>query len=62
MLAKRTPAQLMRNANENDLHYTSGLATRLQSVAVCQTEQDYQTRAILEKMLADTDEDHAYRL
>jgi bacterioferritin len=31
-------------------------------MAVCETEQDYQTREILKGMLADTEEDHAYWL
>ncbi|MBT3023214.1 MAG: bacterioferritin [Candidatus Thiodiazotropha sp. (ex Lucina aurantia)] len=32
------------------------------AIAVCETEQDYQTREILEVMLGDTEEDHAYWL
>ncbi len=32
------------------------------AIALCEKEQDYQTRGILEVMLADTEEDHAYWL
>ncbi len=32
------------------------------AIAVCETEQDYQTREILEALLKDTEEDHAYWL
>jgi bacterioferritin len=32
------------------------------SIAICEIEQDYQTREILEKLLDDTEEDHAYWL
>lgn len=32
------------------------------AISICETEQDYQTREILEVMLADTEEDHAYWL
>lgn len=33
-----------------------------EAIAVCEAEQDYQTREILEAMLTDTEEDHAYWL
>ncbi len=32
------------------------------AIVVCEQERDFQTREILEKMLADTEEDHAYWL
>ncbi|MCO6411910.1 MAG: bacterioferritin, partial [Thiogranum sp.] len=31
-------------------------------IACCEAEHDYRTREILEKLLADTEEDHAYWL
>ena len=33
-----------------------------EAIALCEKEQDYQSREILEAMLADTEEDHAYWL
>ena len=33
-----------------------------EAIAVCEDEQDYQSRELLEKLLADTEEDHAYWL
>jgi bacterioferritin len=33
-----------------------------QAIAVCESEQDYQSREILEVLLKDTEEDHAYWL
>lgn len=33
-----------------------------EAIAICEQEQDYQSREILEKMLEDTEEDHAYWL
>ena len=33
-----------------------------EAISVCEAEQDYQTRDILLKLLADTEEDHAYWL
>ena len=32
------------------------------AIAICEAEQDYQSREILEKLLEDTEQDHAYWL
>lgn len=48
---------------QNDLDYEYKVINDLKgAIAVCETEQDYQTRDILRQMLADTEEDHAYWL
>jgi bacterioferritin len=44
-----------------DLEYKVIEALR-QAIAVCEAQQDYQSRELLEQMLADTEEDHAYWL
>jgi len=47
----------------SDLNLEYAVVTALrEAMAICETEQDYQTREILEKLLADTEEDHAYWL
>lgn len=47
----------------NDLQLEYKVVTDLkEAIAVCEQEQDYQTRDILRQMLADTEEDHAYWL
>jgi bacterioferritin len=38
------------------------VANLRKAIAVCEAEQDYQTREILRAMLADTEDDHAYWL
>ncbi|MCG8486725.1 MAG: bacterioferritin [Candidatus Thiodiazotropha sp.] len=38
------------------------IAALKEAIAVCEAEQDYQSREILEAMLKDTEEDHAYWL
>ncbi len=38
------------------------VAALKEAIAICETEQDYQSREILEKLLTDTEEDHAYWL
>lgn len=48
---------------QSDLDIEYAVAQTLkESIALCEQEQDYQTREILEKLLADTEEDHAYWL
>lgn len=52
------PAMLQ---SDLDIEYavTASLKT---AIKLCEDEQDYQTREILEKLLEDTEEDHAYWL
>jgi bacterioferritin len=48
---------------ENDLQLEYSVANALrEAIARCEEERDYQTREILERLLADTEEDHAYWL
>ena len=48
---------------KNDLNVEYAVAADLKkTIALCEQEQDYQTREILETLLADTEEDHAYWL
>ncbi|GAB3515318.1 bacterioferritin [Photobacterium alginatilyticum] len=48
---------------ENDLQLEYSVDKALkEAIKVCEEEQDYQSREILEVMLADTEEDHAYWL
>lgn len=55
----KTVPEMLRN--DLDLEYEVVTALR-DAIAVCEAEQDYQSREILEAMLADTEEDHAYWL
>jgi len=52
------PAMLQ---SDLDLEYKV-IADLKEAIAVCETQQDYQTREILKWILADTEEDHAYWL
>ncbi|MEB3228886.1 MAG: bacterioferritin [Synechocystis sp.] len=46
-----------------DLNYEYEVIANLKTaIAVCEQEQDYQSRDLLLKILADTEEDHAYWL
>lgn len=48
---------------KSDLQLEYDVATALRKViALCEQHQDYQTREILEKLLDDTEDDHAYWL
>jgi bacterioferritin len=55
----KTVPEMLRN--DLDLEYEVVKDLR-DAISVCETEQDYQSREILEAMLADTEEDHAYWL
>ncbi|SEM78655.1 bacterioferritin [Nitrosomonas marina] len=48
---------------KNDLELEREVIVALRdAIAACEQEQDYQTREILETLLAETEEDHAYWL
>jgi len=48
---------------QNDLDFEYSVIGDLkEAIAVCESEQDYQSRKILLGILADTEEDHAYWL
>jgi len=47
--------------NDLQLEYSVDKALKA-AIKLCEDEQDYQSREILERMLADTEEDHAYWL
>ena len=48
-------------ANDLQLEYEVAAALK-EAIAVCELERDYQSREILEQILRDTEEDHAYWL
>jgi bacterioferritin len=55
----KTVPEMLRNDLEFEYKVIGDLKT---AIAVCEQEQDYQTREILLKILADTEEDHGYWL
>ncbi|MEJ2763833.1 bacterioferritin [Photobacterium sp. MCCC 1A19761] len=65
-LTKRADLNIGKDVPEmlkNDLALEYDVDKALKAaIKVCETEQDYQSREILEKLLADTEEDHAYWL
>ena len=65
-LSGRSPLNIGKDVPEmlkNDLALEMGVIEALKkAVASCEQAQDYQTREILEAMLADTEEDHTYWL
>ncbi len=65
-LSKRTGLNIGKNVPEmldNDLKLEYDVISNLkEAIACCETEQDFQTREILEELLTDTEEDHAYWL
>jgi bacterioferritin len=65
-LSKRQPMKVGKDVKEmlsNDLQLEYEVADALKkAIAECEKASDYETRAILVKMLEDTEEDHAYWL
>ncbi len=65
-LAKRDPINVGKDVEEmlkNDLALEYSVVKNLKdAIALCETEQDYETRAMLVKQLEDTEEDHTYWL
>ncbi|GAA0793289.1 bacterioferritin [Marinobacterium sediminicola] len=65
-LSKRDPIQVGKTVPEmlqHDLDVEYRVAHNLkQVIALCEQEQDFQTREMLRQQLADTEEDHAYWL
>ena len=65
-LSKRDPITVGKTVPEmlqHDLDVEYRVAHNLkQVIALCEQEQDYQTREMLRQQLADTEEDHAYWL
>lgn len=53
----------VENMLTNDLQLEYDVQAALKkAIALCESEKDYQSREILEKLLKDTEEDHAYWL
>lgn len=65
-LSKRDGLNVGRNVPEmlkNDLDLEYAVVDALkEAIAICEAEKDFQSREILEKLLMDTEEDHAYWL
>jgi bacterioferritin len=65
-VGNRSPLKIGKDVREmlkNDLELEYSVITALrEAIASCEQEKDYQTREILETMLADTEEDHTYWL
>lgn len=65
-LSKRHPMDIGKNVPDmlkSDLAVEYSVIKNLKSaIALCETEQDYQTREILVKQLEDSEIDHAYWL
>ncbi|UJP04675.1 MAG: bacterioferritin [Nitrosomonas sp.] len=66
VVGNRNPLQIGKDVPQmlkNDLELERTVISSLRNaIAACEQEQDYQTREILESMLAETEEDHAYWL
>ncbi len=65
-LSQRSGLAVGRDVPEmlkNDLQLELGVITALkEAINCCESEQDFQTREILEELLTDTEEDHTYWL
>ncbi|MFC3912989.1 bacterioferritin [Pseudaeromonas sharmana] len=65
-LTTRDPIHVGKDVPEmlkNDLQLEYDVVTALRTtIALCEQQQDYQTREILEQLLDDTEDDHAYWL
>lgn len=65
-LSKRDPLKIGKDVPQmlkNDLALEVSVVKALkEAIAQCESARDFQTRDILEKMLADTEEDHAHWL
>lgn len=65
-VGNRSPLKIGKNVPEmleNDLELERSVIIALrEAIAVCEQEQDYQTREILKVMLTDTEEDHTHWL
>jgi bacterioferritin len=65
-LSQRSGLDVGRDVPEmlkNDLQLELGVIAALkEAINCCESEQDYQTREILEELLTDTEEDHTYWL
>ncbi len=65
-LSKREPLNIGSTVPEmlkSDLDIEYSVVKNLKAaIALCEAEQDYETRAMLVKQLEDTEEDHAYWL
>jgi bacterioferritin len=65
-VAARNPLNVGANVPEmmkNDLAYEYAVVKHLKSaIALCEAEQDYETRRILVELLQNTEEDHAHWL
>ncbi len=65
-LSKRDPLKLGATVPEmlqSDLDLEYSVVKNLKAaIALCETEKDFETRAMLVKQLEDTEEDHAYWL
>lgn len=55
----KTVPEMLKNDLDVEYEVTAALKT---AIRVCENEQDYETREILEKLLEDTEMDHAYWL